>query len=161
LPGECDEGSPVADGTICDDGDAQTIDDQCFGGICEGIQTATCPCFNYQDAVHAVEGMNGSVNTPNTPKECNKAVDVFPDGSIIFSERYFNWQPGPGLHGTALHAVVSNDRTLCRLWDAEGKWPPVEVLEYDGWDRMLSCISIIEEAVQNNANQDVLDFCDW
>jgi hypothetical protein len=45
LPGDCEPGRPVVDGTTCNDGDEGTTDDICTDGVCAGDDDAQCPCW--------------------------------------------------------------------------------------------------------------------
>ncbi len=38
LSGVCEPGAPLSDGTLCDDGNSGTINDQCQGGVCAGAE---------------------------------------------------------------------------------------------------------------------------
>ncbi|MGC4116004.1 MAG: trypsin-like serine protease [Myxococcales bacterium] len=46
--GQC-SGTPMADGTVCDDGDSNTVNDQCLSGLCKGTSRTADPCYQKAD----------------------------------------------------------------------------------------------------------------
>jgi len=52
--GMCSSGSPVADGTSCDDGDAATVSDQCTAGFCGGTNLCDNVTCSASDQCHGV-----------------------------------------------------------------------------------------------------------
>lgn len=94
LPGECEPGDPVPDGTPCNDGNDGTSDDQCTGGVCAG--EAICPCWTPQ--------ILAGLRYPEEGDQlaCNK------DYSKVNDET------------NPTHGVENHDIWMIKLTDAEG-----------------------------------------
>lgn len=75
--------APVPDGTACDDGSSRTVDDQCFGGVCEGL-VAVCagdgdcddgnPCNGSESCDGGLACLAGAPLDCGAPTQCTDPV---------------------------------------------------------------------------------------
>lgn len=88
-------GTAKADGTTCDDGDANTINDQCLSGLCKGSPKGADPCFQKKDGAACNDGNActlddvcvGEICKGTNPKVCAAADQCHKAGQC-------DWQTG-------------------------------------------------------------------
>lgn len=78
--GSCLQSIPVEDGKPCDDGKPETINDQCFGGVCRGIDLCEGVVCEPLDQCH-IPGKGCSLKTMRSP---------FSSPAIFYHSRFPN-----------------------------------------------------------------------
>lgn len=101
--------APLPEGTLCDDGYLDTVDDQCVQGVCEGIPAASEPPL-------VVEGIDPAVVSPG-----RQTLMVYGQGFVLGSSLSFINGAGPAPRVMSLRLVDA--RTLEARVDVSPKGP--------------------------------------
>jgi MYXO-CTERM domain-containing protein len=107
--GKCD-GTNRPDGTVCDDGDANTLNDHCVGGICKGTPRGVDPCYGQSDGTYCDDGdactrsdfcLSGKCTGTN-PKICAAAQQCQKPGQC-------DWQTGECVYPAKTNGTTCDD----------------------------------------------------
>ncbi|HEY3446248.1 MAG TPA: trypsin-like serine protease [Myxococcales bacterium] len=123
--GTCDpsnglcSGTAMPDGTICNDGDSNTVNDQCLSGLCKGSPKGADPCFQKKDGSACNDGNActlddvcvGEICKGTNPKTCSAPDACHKVGQC-------DWQTGDCVYVAKANGTTCDDGDTSTINDA-------------------------------------------